>query len=111
MSKLKFKEADGYEGLEWHIFMQRHYPLEYVVYNQFDCIAMELLDERNLDVQMSLPMFAGCSDFQHFNSQPRRSVNALHYFVQKHDHVIGTTASEMKDAMDALTLSIDRWIN
>jgi hypothetical protein len=111
IGKLKFKEADAYKGAEWHIFMQKNYPLEYVVYNQFDCISMELLDELNLDLQLSLPAFSGCSDFNNFNSQPRRSVNALHYFLLKHDHVIGSTASEMTDDLDTDTLGIDKWIN
>lgn len=113
MTKLKFKEADhiASNSADWHRFMQKNYPLEYVVYNQFDCISMEILEELNTDVQLSLPMFAGCSDFQHFNSQPRRSVNELHYFVMKHDHIIGSTASEMADDNDTETLGIDKWIN
>jgi hypothetical protein len=73
-------ESEKYTGLEWHVFMQSKYPLEYVVYNMFDCISMEILDEETKDLQLSLPMFAGCTDFQHFNSQPKRASDRLHYF-------------------------------
>lgn len=108
--KLKFKEADHLQGLEWHKFMQAHYPLEYVVYNIFDCVSMEILDEKTLDVCLSFPMFAGCTDFQHFNSQPKRAVNELHFFVQEHNQVIGSTSAEMSNEMDLETASLDGWI-
>lgn len=108
--KLKFEEADGLVGLEWHKFMQSKYPLEYVVYNIFDCVSMEILDEKILDVCLSFPMFAGCTDFSNFNSQPKRAVNELHFFVQKHGQVIGSTAAEMANEMDEETASLDGWI-
>lgn len=110
--KLKFTEAEHLEGngLEWHKFMQSRYPLEYVVYNLWDCISVEELDEKTLDLQLSLPMFAGCTDFQHFNSQPKRAVNELHFFCMQNNRVIGTTASEMSNEMDEETASLDGWI-
>lgn len=106
LTKLKFQEAEAYTGLAWHQFMQQHYPLEYVVYNQFDCISMEMLDEKTLDLQLSLPMFAGCSDFQHFNSQPRRTADKLHAFCLKHGKVIGCTSGEMTEENDAETIGL-----
>lgn len=110
--KLKFKEADHLPSgsPDWHKFMQKNHPLEYVVYNIFDCISMELLDELTTDVALSLPMFLGCSDFQHTASQPRRAVNDLHYFVQEHDNIIGSTSSDMDDEFDEETLGIGDWI-
>ena len=38
--KLKFREADGFSGLNWHYFMQESYPIEYIVYNIYDCLGM-----------------------------------------------------------------------
>lgn len=108
--KLKFAEADHLSGLEWHKFMQSKYPLEYVVYNIFDCISMEILDEKTLDVCLTFPMFAGCTDFSNFNSQPKRAVNDLHFFVQKHGQVMGTTSSEMTTDFDSETATLDGWI-
>lgn len=108
--KLKFKEADHLEKLAWHKFMQSSYPLEYVVYNIYDCVGMELLDEKTHDIRLSLPMFAGCTDFQNFNSLPRKTMNDLHYFVEGHDKVPGSTASEMSSDMDADTTDVSGWV-
>jgi hypothetical protein len=110
ISKLKFDEAKDYTGLKWHQFMQDKYPLEYIVYNMFDCISMEMLDEKTLDLQLSLPLFAGSSDFQNFNSQPRRSANALHFYCLENNKVIASTASEMTDEDDVKTASLSDWI-
>lgn len=108
--KLKFKEADGLTKAEWHIFMQENYPIEYVIYNVFDCVGMELLDEKTLDLSVSVPSGAAMSDYSRFNSQPRRLCDKLHYFVQKHGSVIGTTSDQMAGELDAKTISLSGWI-
>lgn len=108
--KLKFEMAEGLSGIEWHQFMQTRYPLEYVIYNVFDCISMEELDEKTKDLQMTLPMMSGCSDFENFKSQPRRTADALHYFCLENNRAIGSTSGEMADELDKLTLGLDGWI-
>ena len=112
--KLKFKELEGQavpeDGAEWHRFMQAKFPLHYVVYNIFDCIAMEILDEKTLDLQLSLPMFAGCTDFSNFNSLPRKTMNELHWFCEGMKKIPGATASEMAGEMDDDTTDVKGWI-
>lgn len=110
--KLNFAEADGKVGLGWHQFMQKNHPLEYIIYNTFDCISMEELDENTRDLQLSLPSMSGCSDFENFKSQPRRVVDELHFFVQKPElnRVIGTTSDEMNEELDELTIGLKDWI-
>lgn len=109
--KLSFDFADKYTGLEWHQYMQTNHPLEYIIYNVFDCVSMEELDEVTSDLQTTLPMMSGCSDFENFKSQPRRVADQLHYFCLKSKNkVIGTTSSKMADEMDAMTLGLDGWI-
>ena len=110
LGKLKFEEANKYTKLRWHQFMQSNYKIEYIIYNRFDCIAMELLDEKTLDLAVTLPLFAGCSDFSVFNSQPRRKVDDLHYYFLKNGRVIGTTCSKMAKEEDAETLGLEGWI-
>jgi len=113
LGKLRFKEADHVgHGLAWHILMQREYPLEYVIYNIFDCISMELLDEKTKDLSVNFPMLCGSSDYVDFKSQPRRLVNELHFFVQKETpaRVFGTTSDEMAADIDDLTVTADDWI-
>lgn len=109
--KLKFKEADHVSGLKWHQLMQTEYKLEYVIYNVFDCISMEELDEKTKDLCLTLPMMAGSSDFENFKSQPRRVVDELHRFVIKtQNKVIGTTSDQMSDDLDSLTIGLKDWI-
>lgn len=108
--KLKFEEANGFTGLDWHQFMQANYPLEYVIYNVFDCVSMEELDESTSDLSTSLPMFSGCSDFENFKSQPRRLADNLHYFALENGKVFGTTSDEMANELDKETLGLDGWI-
>lgn len=111
--KLTFKEAEHLEDnkLDWHKFMQSRHPLEYVVYNIYDCVGIELLDEKTRDLQLALPNFAGFTDFNNFNSLPRKTMNDLHFFVQKFNRVPGSTASEMTTEMDADTVDVKGWIS
>jgi hypothetical protein len=109
--KLRFEEASHLTGISWHQFMQRQHPLEYVIYNVFDCISMELLDEETRDLQLTLPGFAGWSDFSLFNSQPRRLVDRLHYFcLEEKGRVIGTTSDSMRTELDAHVVNASGWI-
>lgn len=91
--------------------MQEFYPVEYVVYNRFDCIGMELLEDKVKDMRVVLPQFSGSSDFEDFKSQPRRKMDVLHWFVQKHDRVMGCTSSALVDEeLDPMILGRDEWI-
>lgn len=108
--KLKFKEADGYIGLEWHQFMQKNYPIEYTIYNVFDCVAMEELDEKTTDLCFTLPMLSRYSDYENFKSQPRRLVDDLHFILLKAGFVIATTSDEMAEDVDGMTVDLTDWI-
>lgn len=110
--KLKFTQTDHLgDGLAWHIEMQTNYKIEYVIYNVFDCVGVEELDEKTLDLALSLHGMAGCSDYGKFNSQPRRLVDDLHHYVLKNcNMVIGTTGEDMKTDFDAMTVGLDGWI-
>jgi hypothetical protein len=109
--KLRFEAARHLAGISWHRFMQQHYPLEYVIYNVFDCVSMELLDEETRDLQLTLPGFAGWSDFCNFNSQPRRLVDRLHYFcLEEKGRVIGTTSDSMRTELDTYVVNPSGWI-
>ncbi|MNU19701.1 hypothetical protein D3C71_79340 [compost metagenome] len=108
--KLSFEQADHLSGIDWHLYMQEKYPLEYVIYNVWDCVSMEMLDEETTDLSLTLPLFSGCSDFATFKSQPRRTADNLHYFSLKQGRAIGTTSNEMKTDLDKLTIGVDDWI-
>jgi len=109
-TKLKFDEAEGYLGPDWHIFMQRNHPLEYVIYNVFDCVGMELLDDKTKDLQLRLPIMAELSDFQNFKSQPRRLCDDIHFQCIESGYVMASTSDRMGDEFDSLTVDSDQWI-
>lgn len=116
--KLNFTEAEKYVKAEWHQYMQTNHPLEYVIYNVFDCVSMEILDENTSDIAVTMPMFSGCSSFSNFNSQPKRLADTMHYFCleyeidgKKKPYVYGTTSDEMITADDNLITSGNGWIS
>lgn len=88
--KLSFEEAENYKGINWHLFMQEKYPIEYIVYNLYDCLGMLELDNKSKDLSNSLASFAGITDFQKFNSQVRKVTDALFLFGLDKDLIIGT---------------------
>ena len=110
LSKLKFEEADAYKGLEWHQFMQTNYPAEYLIYNAFDCIAVELLDEDQTDIK-KMRILLGHSDIIKFPSTPRRLADDLHFVCEEEENkVMGSTSNEMVAEVDHLLPSLQGWI-
>ncbi len=110
--KLKFEGAAHVEenGTMWHKLMQSKFPLEYVVYHAWDCISMIELDDKTQDLRLAMPNFAGHADFANFNSQPRKTMVDLHFFLAKTGFVTGSTASEMTSDMDEQTTDVKGWI-
>lgn len=115
LRKLKFKEADhlienGSTGLAWHDFMQTRYKAEYCVYNLFDCISVELLDEKNQDMSMMISILCGISDYADFRSTPRRTCDDMHFFCLDKGHVIAASPDDMKDDNDEHVVGMNGWI-
>lgn len=109
--KLKFEESNhlAENGPAWHKFIQSHYPLEYVAYNGFDCIGVEEFDEKVLDLCLTTPMAAGCTDFSKFNSQPQRLLTQIYWFLYERDMILGNGAG-IQDDFDAMTIGLGGWI-
>jgi hypothetical protein len=108
IGKLHIPEVpEGDHGLTWHIEMQRHWRIEYLIYNLFDCISVEVLDEKTNDAAMALGQITNVSEFRRFPSIPRRTVDNLHFFCRDRGLVIGTTSDEMTDENDELVLDIN----
>lgn len=109
--KLKFKEADHIKSNspQWHQFMQRHYPLEYIIYNVFDCISVELLDEKTNDLAIAMPSGNHCSHLKDYSSQPRRLWDKLYPFLAHRGYIPGI--ADDKDALDEEQIGYDDWIN
>ena len=110
ITKLKFTQADHLTGIDWHQFMQSKYKIEYLVYNLFDCISVELLDEKNKDVAQVLPALLGVSDVNTFDSNPRKLADGLHFFCIENNKVMGSTSEDMREDDDKLQIDKSGWI-
>lgn len=110
--KLKNEKADQYTGLEWHVHMQKEQKLEYGVYNLVDCISCEILDEQPKigDLRLAFSMQCGHSDYDTFPSQPRRTVDDMHFSCLKEGKVIAATPERMRAEFDDYTVSVEQWI-
>lgn len=112
--KLKFEQASHIEphSPDWHTFMQKHYPVEYTVYNRFDVIGPGLVEEKTMDMSFFMPVMARTCDFKRFNSQPKRLVTDMHWELQKDEEpkVMGVFSKEAIDDYDDMTLDRDGWI-
>lgn len=108
--KLRFEKADGYSGLKWHEVMQSQFKIEYVIYNLFDCISVELLDEKTGDLSKAIGLLCEHSEYSRFPSQPRRLCDDLHFYCLKNGKVIASTSDEMRDENDQYVLGMEDWI-
>lgn len=109
--KLNFSMADGYTDEAWHEFMQEEYPVEYIIYNVFDCISVELLDEKTMDLSLDLPISCKFSDYKDFESQPKRTVDELHFWtIENVKSVLATTSKDIITELDKLAPPNEDWI-
>jgi hypothetical protein len=108
--KLKFKEADHLQGPNWHVFMQKNYKAEYCIYNIFDSISLEMLDEKITDLRQMISSMCEHSEFHRFPSQPRRTCDDLHFFALENGKVAATTSDKMEDELDQFVVPLTDWI-
>lgn len=95
---------------QWHIQMQRFQKVPYIVYNLFDDIVVEQLDEKVLDLNTQISILSKMSSYDIFHSNPRKTADDLHFFVQTVGHVVGSCSDKMVDDNDALLAGKEGWI-
>jgi len=79
--KLNFTEAEKYIKLKWHKFMQEFFPMQYVCYNIFDSLGMNLLDDQIKDIEFTLASASGLSHYSKFASQPKQITDEYAFFL------------------------------
>lgn len=89
--------------------MQTNYKIEYIIYNRFDSISMIELDNKTLDLQVTLPTYAGMTDFAKFNSQPKKIADQMYFFLLEEGKVQGTVGQveEVKEDENTEDTSVD----
>ena len=112
IKKLKIKEIEGLSGLRWHEVMQTRFKIEYGVYNLFDSIALEILDEKTKDLASNISLHSKNSDYKHFNSQPKRLCDDMHFWHLRRtpQEVIGSSSDQAEDELDKHVIGHDQWI-
>ena len=108
--KLKFDFANHVSGIDWHRFMQKNYPIEYGIYNIFDCIGVELFDEKLKDLSLTLTTLLGYSELQTYESQPSMLLDKLHFFALENNHVLGTNPINRYEDVDEFVIDTKGWI-
>jgi hypothetical protein len=101
--KLNVPKAELYTGLAWHEFMQTECRLEYGAYNLFDCIGVELLDEKIKDLAQTISVQSGPSEYGIFKSQPNRLVDQFYFFCLKRNKILASCGLDMTSELDKLT--------
>lgn len=110
VGKLKFGPADHKKEGDWHILMQREYFEEYAVYNIFDNVILELLDEITLDVSTTLPFNCEYSEFSTYPSQPKRTCDQLYFELAEQQRIIASSPGDMEDELDKYVVGMEDWI-
>lgn len=96
--------------LKWHQIMQQYYKIEYLIYNVFDCISVEMLDEKTSDLSKAISTLCSHSEYARFPSQPRRTVDDLHFVCLQKGLVIATTSDQMVEELDKYVVGMEQWI-
>ena len=103
-------DINGSHNISWHRAMQSRFKLIYMVYNLFDCISVELLDEKTGDLAKKIALYADGSEFSTLKSNPKRLANSLHFYLDEQDKVLCSTSSNMTEAMDRHVIGKRDWI-
>ena len=111
ISKLKFKEVEGLDPKDWHVVMQRDYPLEYISYALMDVIACEILDEVTRDISHALRPAMRISGVDKLKSVPGQRADGFHFTLLEEGKVIGSTAETMEEVYCRHVPKSSGWIN
>jgi hypothetical protein len=112
ITKLKFAETDHLTGLRWHEVMQEKHKIRYGVYNIFDSMTLEMLDEKTNDLASSITMYSKNSDYKNFNSNPKRLCDDMHFWYLNRPEpcVMGSSSDRMVEEVDEHVIGHHDWI-
>jgi hypothetical protein len=108
--KLRFDLDQGKVGYEWHLFMQKNYHFEYLIYNLFDCIGVEKLDEKTKDLQLTVSLQNKINSYDLFPRQPKRMSNNIYFKNIDKGRVTLSHGGSMKTELDEYVVDTEGWI-
>lgn len=107
--KLKFAECDHLVKGAWHKEMQLKYPYEYLAYNIFDCIGVELLEEEIKDLTLKFNARCVEADYHEFNSGTALAVNKLTHMAPKYGRRVAVSSGDIRVELDDLVVKPRHW--
>ena len=87
--ELEYEETKYMTGADKHLWLSKNKPLEYIVYNMWDSRGMVELDRKTQDLKLSCMLLVGDSDYNTFNSGPKKLQDSYAFFIEKYGKVIG----------------------
>jgi len=103
VGKLTFKDADPIiaelTDTNWHRYMQRNEFLKYILYNQFDCISLQIMEWKNRDEEQMV-MLAGPSRLCKWSRQTRKAADDLYFDILQEGKVLVSTGRTMFNEFD-----------
>lgn len=109
--KLEIPGVEGNHNISWHRKMQKNFKAEYLVYNMFDCVSVELLDEKTKDLRTKIALYADGSDLASISSNPKRLANAIHLYLEDKNLMLCSTSDNMTEVeFDHKVLDKQHWI-
>jgi len=87
--ELEAEETKYMAGADKHYWLSKNKPLEYIVYNMWDARGMVELDNKTQDLKLSCMLLVGDSDYNNYNSGPKKLQDSYAFFVQKYGKVLG----------------------
>lgn len=110
--KYEIEEAEKYVKLEKHIFMQKHYPVHYMVYNSYDGLGLLETENKNHDISVALAGAMGISELEQVPSNPKKLMNNFMKFLYfDRRKVLGCTSDQMADELDQYIVPQSGWIS
>ena len=107
--KLKLETNTRFQNADWHKMMVDKHPLEYTIYNKWDCMGMLELDMKTGDLARQISIFSGINDLGYFNSGPTKIATNLYFEYLKYGVVIGTGGKKQDEEEDE-RMSLSNWI-
>ncbi|UKS72052.1 DNA polymerase [Klebsiella phage KpLz-2_45] len=109
--KLKGDKGVRSTGIDWHKHMQREEKVFYCVYNMFDNIGAQLLDEKTEDLRSTFPAQCGFSELQSYGSQGRKLADDFYFDLLEKGYVLTGTSDKMEKELDKHLVPLDGWIS
>lgn len=109
--KLKGDSGVRSTGIDWHKHMQRNEKVFYCVYNMFDNIGAQLLDEKTEDLRSTFPAQCGFSDLHSYGSQGRKLADDLYFDLLERGYVLSGVSDKMEKELDKYLVPLEGWIS